>query len=100
MKIYVQWTLANPQDWSPVEVVKDPDWRTLPKKNEPVGGEVIDDNPGWVYALNVQGVRFSSFDHYSVRFAPLENALLVTVWNDLRWAIRSLDSGFFTNSSR
>jgi hypothetical protein len=82
MLVLVQWTRANPTDWEPVEVTRDPDWRTLPKKAEPVGGEVIDDTPGWVYALNVQGVTFAGFDHYSVRFNSLESGVYVTVWND------------------
>ena len=80
MRVLIQWTRANPTDWEVLEMTSNTQWRGLPKKAEPVGGEVIDDTPGWVYALNVQGVEFSGYDHYSV--AMNGAGLDVTIWND------------------
>ena len=93
MRAYLQWTLATPADWVPLDITRTADWRGLPKKAEPVGGEVIDQTPGWVYDLNVQGVLMGGFDHYSV--TPSGAGLRVTVWNDdpvdypvgTRWAM-------------
>lgn len=94
MLVLVQWTLANPSDWEQLQVTRDADWRRQPSKPEPSGGEVIDDAPGWVYALNVQGIEFHGYDHYSV--SANGAGLDVTVWNDdpvdypvgSRWASR------------
>lgn len=55
-------------------------WRTLPKKPQPVGGEVIDNTPGWPYAVNIQGVIFSGYDHYAATIT--NKRLVVYVWND------------------
>ena len=82
MRLYVQWTLAAPGDWVAIDMTRDPHWRTLPKKPEPVGGEVIDQSPGWVMALNIQGVIFGGYDHYSVRYSDVDGALIATGWND------------------
>ncbi len=79
MKIYVQWTLATPQDW---ELYDSSDWRNLPKKPEPVGGEIIDDQPGWIHGLCIQGVVFNSFDHYALWESTDPVGLVVGCWND------------------
>ena len=71
MDLLVQWTRSNPRDYERVD-----SWADLPKKPEPVGGEVIDDSPGWVYGLSF-GVRYlRGFDHYRVAGGD------VLVWND------------------
>lgn len=63
MLVLVQWTRALPQDWEEVEHT---DWPRLP--NMPV------------HALNVQGVIFEGYDHYSV--GAVVGGCTVTVWND------------------
>ena len=55
MKVLVQDTLASPGEWRTLNSAA---WVELAKKPEPVGGEIIDDQPGWIYAINVQGVKF------------------------------------------
>ena len=80
MKVYVQWSLADPQDWQLVDVSTAAKWRNLAKKAEPVGGETIDNTAGWVYAVNVQGVLFYGHDHYSATIVA--GALQVTSWVD------------------
>lgn len=85
MRLYVQWALATPQDGIAVELdtsgSRRRNFERLPSKPKPVGGEAIDDNPGWVYRLNIGGQEFNAFDHYAV--APLASGgIQVTVWND------------------
>jgi len=88
MHIYVQWTTLTPQDWTRYEINNDSDWRNLPTKPDPAPGigpkdeTTLDELPGWVFAINVQGIIFSGNDHYSVRYNQLENGLYVTTWND------------------
>ena len=81
----MQWTKATPADWEPLDLdtstARRRTWERLPKKAEPSGGETIDDSPGWVYALNCQGMVFNSNDHYAAE--PLaDGSVRVTVWND------------------
>lgn len=78
MRVLLQWTRTSPRGW---EEVDSTEWRALPKLPEPHGGvEVPDDEPGWLYRLNVQGVEFTA-DHYAVEPLP-GRACRVTVWND------------------
>lgn len=84
MRLYVQWALADPQDWTALDLSEDPEaFAKLPRKPEPQGGEKLDNQPGWLYDLNVQGVTFG-YDHYHVEPFDHEDgvALRVTVWND------------------
>jgi len=80
VRLYVQWTTSSANDWQRVNVTSNGKWAGLPAKPEPRGGEVIDDQPGYVHALNCQGVEFTGKDHYHVRRDG--SALVVTVWND------------------
>lgn len=80
MKVYVQWSLADPQDWQLLDMATIQAWRNLPKKPVPVGGEVIDNTPGWPYAVNVQGVLLYGWDHWAA--AIVNKQLVVTVWRD------------------
>lgn len=62
MKVLVQWTRSNPSDW---EEIDSSAWESQPKRADPRGGEIIDDEQGWVFRINVQGVEFTG-DHYAV----------------------------------
>lgn len=96
MLVYIQWTRQNPQGWEPYDIQKSVDIRQLPSKDEPVGGETIDDEPGWIHGIMIQGVSLVGFDHYHPRINP-DNPLLVDLvaWNDdptdfppgMRWAV-------------
>ena len=77
MRIYIQWATVIPQDWIEID---SSEWSDLPKRDEPSGGEVIDGTPGWLAALNVQGMRFAS-DHVAVRDFGAQG-VTVTTWND------------------
>jgi hypothetical protein len=76
MRLYVQWTTDPPGDFEPLDIR---DWRGL-RKRDVVRDALIDADPGWVMALNVQGVVFNGFDHYAV--VERGRQLVVTVWND------------------
>jgi|GEM_PF-2008813 len=83
MKILVQWTQKNPESWITLD---SKDWASLAKKPEPTGAELVDgalptDDPGWIWAVNCQGVIFAGFDHYAVEDLP-ENACCIIGWND------------------
>jgi hypothetical protein len=77
MKIRVQWATNPARGW---EVYDHTEWPDLPTKPAPVGGEVLDDQPGWIFDLNVQGVFFRGSDHYAVY--PSGPTLVVATWND------------------
>jgi len=77
MKIYIQWTTDPAQDWV---LIDSADWSSLPKKPEPVGGEVVDSSLGWVYSINCQGCMFSG-DHYAIVDLP-DGSTAVASWTD------------------
>lgn len=82
MRVYIQWTRADPRGWEPLDITKDADWRRLPSKAVPTGGEVIDDAPGWLWDLEVGGVHgLGSIDHTAVQVIP-GGGLRVTRWED------------------
>lgn len=89
MKVLLQWTKANPTDWVEFDLRDTPQlrrvWERLAKKAEPVGGETIDDQPGWIYNINIQGVEFAGNDHYAAELLndPVWGfGLRVIAWND------------------
>lgn len=67
MRVYIQWARSAAVDWQPVDIRRPQDWRGLPDKVIPTArDEPVDERPGWINALNCQGVVFSGFDHYAV----------------------------------
>jgi len=82
MRVYLQWTRANPQDWELVNITSDRDWRDAIKGagGVPDGTEVITDDPQWIYDLEVQGVQMSGADHIHIDVDG--GSLIVTRWND------------------
>lgn len=91
MKLYIQWATANPGDWQPLDIRTLKHIRDLPRKPAPRGGETIDNQPGWVNAINVQGIVFSGYDHIGVDLSG--DGLRIVGWQDdtedfgdTRWA--------------
>lgn len=84
MRISIQWTKLDPEDWIDIDVrntgAARRAWENLPAKPVPQSGEAIDNSPGWVFDVDVQGVRFSGFDHVTGR--PLDDGIEITAWND------------------
>lgn len=79
MRVYVQWATATAADWVAYDLTSARDVRALPRKGAPSGGEVIDDTPGWISGINVQGVVFSG-DHVGIDWPG--GVLQVATWND------------------
>lgn len=80
MKLCIQWSRMNPQDW---EEMDSSEWASTPSKPAPVGREVLDDSPGWIQDLCVQGVQFGGADHYAVEdLNDGSGGIRVTEWND------------------
>jgi hypothetical protein len=77
MKVLIQWAINNPIDWIEID---SKDWVGLPKKNDPVGNEVIDNNTGWINRICIQGVEFTS-DHYAIEDLP-SSGCRVYSWSD------------------
>ena len=77
MKVLIQWSRLNPIGWEEINSI---DWPTLKAKDEPIGGEIIDDDPGWLFDLNIQGNRFYGADHYHVE--EFQGFVRVTAWGD------------------
>jgi hypothetical protein len=77
---YVQWTTDPASGWEQLSILSNNDWRKLPSKSEPAGGETIDTTKGWVQAVMCQGVTLMSMDHYAL--LPDGGALEMYGWND------------------
>lgn len=77
MKLLVQWATAHARDWTEIDSA---DWAGLPKKSVPVGGELIDDVPGWLFDVCVQGMCSGTGDHVAVEH--LGDSVRLTVWKD------------------
>lgn len=95
MHLYCQWTTDPPKDWIYYASVSDllkitP--RPIPHVDHVQGNliEKFDNHPGWVHALNVQGLVFSSYDHYAIE--QVNEVCRITVWNNdpLDWADRRI----------
>lgn len=78
MKILIQWATSTGKDWTEYD---SREWNKLPTKPVPTGGEWIDNEPGWINQINVQGVVFSGNDHYAVERIN-NGGIRVTVWVD------------------
>ena len=77
MKLLVQWATKHPLGWVELDSA---DWSALAKKPVPVGGEEIDDEPGWLSNVCVQGQCTGSADHVAVEH--LGDSVRVTSWLD------------------
>jgi hypothetical protein len=91
LKLYLQWAKATPEDWFPVDISRVAQVRNLPKKGIPTASSVLDNTPGWLCGLNVQGIDFSGYDHTAVEVVG--DGLRITGWQDdtedfgdTRWA--------------
>jgi hypothetical protein len=88
MIVYLQWALAVPEGWQSWDVTSNTLIRNAAKKAEPVGGEVLDQTPGWLVAANIQGVGVSGYDHVGLEHAKVgtgpsaQDRLTLTCWND------------------
>lgn len=82
--IYVQWARRTPQDYQPFGSES---WATTPAKADPSRGSTyalnqLDNQPGWVAELSVQGVAWNE-DHYHVRdLTDGSSGIVVTAWTD------------------
>lgn len=79
MRVLVQWTRSDPDDWQEIDAA---DWPHLPGRSVPAEGQLggDDDLPGWVHRLNVQGIQFIG-DHYAVEHLGPDRCR-VTAWFD------------------
>lgn len=80
MRVLVQWATTTVTDWVAYDITRIQDVRAMPKKPAPSDSPLIDDQPGWIAALNIQGVVFTGYDH--IGFGMVGGALLVYAWND------------------
>lgn len=89
MKLFLQWAQSNPGDWVLSDAGK---WATSLTKSDPVGDTLNDitrgdallnNQPGWVFAINVQGLEFAWYDHYHINdLTDGSNGMVVTAWVD------------------
>lgn len=87
MKIWIQWAMANPQDYVMYDLgSNNPNViRDIPSKPEPPGGQgtvTLDNTPGWVASINVQGVIFSGYEHYGMAYNRQSRTCTIGAWND------------------
>ena len=90
MKCYVQWAKASPGDWSLSDAGL---WASSQVKVDPVGDvslaglaigdALLNNSPGWVFGVNVQGVHFEWYDHYHLEdLTDGSLGMRVTAWRD------------------
>jgi hypothetical protein len=67
----VRWARTNPQDWQAIDLLPTGPqsrlWRNLPKKPAPSAGGTLDDQPGHVFSVCVQGVDLFGFDRVALQ---------------------------------
>lgn len=81
MRVYLQWATSQPQEWQPYDITSAGDVRRLARKPVPENNPVIDSNPGWINAVNCQGVIFGGYDHIAIEYLR-GNTLVITGWED------------------
>lgn len=85
MKVFVQWATRQARDY---QLSDSSAWATLPSKAAqdratPIPTNQLDNAPGWIADLGVQGVSFGGNDHYAVEdVTDGSGGILVTTWND------------------
>lgn len=79
MKVLVQWANAAPSDYIEIDSTE---WATLPRKPVPVGGETVDNTPGWLFDVMVQGISFAGADHYHVKDVAGGGVKVTAWWDD------------------
>lgn len=82
MRIYVQWATAQPGDWQAVEVRNAAAVRSLPRRAVPTVASRVDHQPGWVNAINCQGIIFEGYDHIAVEYLASTDTMVITGWQD------------------
>lgn len=80
MRAFVQWSTDPPSGWEQVNVLSNQDWQRQPSRPEPVGGETLGAQKGYVHAVMCQGVTLMSMDHYAL--LPDGGSLKMYGWND------------------
>lgn len=78
--VLIQWATATATDWVEYTFTSLADIRAMPKKSRPSDNPLIDDQPGWIAALNVQGVVLDS-DAIGFNLDG-EGRLVVGSWNE------------------
>lgn len=84
MIVAVQWASTNPSNWTDIDVTTEGAglrrWSNLPKKPIPTDNDRVDNAPGWVFDVCIQGVHLYGFDHVAIEPLP-NNALKAFGWN-------------------
>lgn len=80
MKVLVQWATASVSDWVQYDINSMADVRAMPRKPVPSDSPLIDNEPGWIAAVNIQGVVFTA-DHLGFSLDG-NGHLVVGKWND------------------
>jgi hypothetical protein len=84
MNVWVQYARRNPGDY---QAMGSSEWATSPAKLDagriaPAGLADLNQQPGWVISLGVQGVAFEE-DHVAVEeLASASGAICITAWSD------------------
>lgn len=69
MRVGLQWSQATPGDWQWIDVNRGQGlrrWRDLPKRPVPQGDEAIDNQPGYLFDVVVQGWCLRGADHIAL----------------------------------
>jgi hypothetical protein len=65
MKALIQWATKKVEDWYEVNTS---DLPSMPIKDDPGPQDNLDNKPGWINAVNIQGVLIAGYDHYNFQW--------------------------------
>lgn len=84
MKIHIQWALATPSSYVAFDLSVRNQIRNIPSKAQPATGSLptLDNSPGWVNAINCQGIVFEGFDHYGLAYDASTRKVTLSGWAD------------------
>lgn len=79
MKVLVQWSFRNATGWVEIDSSQ---WPSLPSKPTPGPASNLNNQPGWIAGLCVQGIVFDGMDHYAIEeLTDGSGGIVVTGWN-------------------
>ena len=79
MKVLIQWAMKRIRDWDEIDTSQ---ISSIPPKENPGTGSRLDNFPGWINSINIQGVVICAYDHYNFQLGTdLKGEWLkVTAW--------------------
>jgi hypothetical protein len=80
-KVLIQWAKRNSSGWEEIDLSRDAlAWKKLPKKEQKRIFD-LDQTPGLIEAVNIQGVVLEGFDNYAIS-PGLDGVIEAVAWRE------------------